>query len=533
VTEKTAEQEKDSESVDNKSEETTSATEAEDKQAPGSDAVSGVHETIDEQAADAADVSPAENPVDDAQTDSAEKADAPPVTETVEEPVKEVIDDSVIVAGSLSRALQKCRERADLTIEQAAGEMHLPLSVMRALENENFADLPEPPYVRGYLRSYARLSESDPNDLINRYETLRGADPRDASSYSAPVSRHQKAGSKKEVSPTTIKLAGFSMIVLMLVVLSMIPAVSQWATDTWNAFSEPQARQLAAKSGNDNGAADTDTNNSDNSGAADSAAETTLPATPDASSSNDTAGSGAADSEQLPLSEQADQEQNTAEAAEAAESETGADESATPAVAGDSSDSDATDEPADSAAATDMPEGNTEDPADDSQTAATDGDTDSAAQEAQSDDALTDTATQAGATEQDTADTDTAEQTAQTGTEESTEQAAAEQNTVTEQAEQTKKTEPEKQEDKFQQPFDGNVAIRLVFSQPVWMSIKDGRGKTIFGALNSAGTVKELQARTPLEFHVGNAPGVQIYLNGQLIDQRPHTRGSVARFRAN
>jgi cytoskeletal protein RodZ len=530
VTEKTAEQEKDSESVDNKSEETTSATEAEDKQAPGSDAVSGVHETIDEQAADAADVSPAENPVDDAQTDSAEKADAPPVTETVEEPVKEVIDDSVIVAGSLSRALQKCRERADLTIEQAAGEMHLPLSVMRALENENFADLPEPPYVRGYLRSYARLSESDPNDLINRYETLRGADPRDASSYSAPVSRHQKAGSKKEVSPTTIKLAGFSMIVLMLVVLSMIPAVSQWATDTWNAFSEPQARQLAAKSGNDNGAADTDTNNSDNSGAADSAAETTLPATPDASSSNDTAGSGAADSEQLPLSEQADQEQN---AAEAAESETGADESATPAVAGDSSDSDATDEPADSAAATDMPEGNTEDPADDSQTAATDGDTDSAAQEAQSDDALTDTATQAGATEQDTADTDTAEQTAQTGTEESTEQAAAEQNTVTEQAEQTKKTEPEKQEDKFQQPFDGNVAIRLVFSQPVWMSIKDGRGKTIFGALNSAGTVKELQARTPLEFHVGNAPGVQIYLNGQLIDQRPHTRGSVARFRAN
>ncbi|MEZ5479769.1 MAG: DUF4115 domain-containing protein [Thiolinea sp.] len=65
------------------------------------------------------------------------------------------------------------------------------------------------------------------------------------------------------------------------------------------------------------------------------------------------------------------------------------------------------------------------------------------------------------------------------------------------------------------------------------MSIKDGQGKTIYSALSAPGSRKELRAHTPLVFKVGNASGVRIYLNGQLVDQGPYTRGNVANFSVN
>ncbi|MEZ5479768.1 MAG: helix-turn-helix domain-containing protein [Thiolinea sp.] len=171
----------------------------------------------------------------DKTTDTAKDADPVEIETAAAEPV--VIDDTVISPGSLSRKLRGCREMAELSLEQAAQEMRLPINVLKALESENFAALPEPPYVRGYLRSYARLSETDPNDLIRRYEILRGADPDDVTSFSPSAMPMNRNTPKPTVSPGTIKLAGLAFVVFILGVLSMIPAVSQWATETWKSFS--------------------------------------------------------------------------------------------------------------------------------------------------------------------------------------------------------------------------------------------------------------------------------------------------------
>lgn len=441
--------------------------------------------------------------------------------------VEEEPDYSIIAPGSLSRALKKCREEADFSVEDAAQEMRLPLTVVKALESENFAELPDPPYVRGYLRSYARLNESDATNLINHYETLRGADPKDIASFT-PVTPRYQPNSKKAVSPTTIKLAGFSMIVMLLVVLSMIPAVSQWASDTWQSFSEPQNQKLAATAKQSTEAETTDNTEQDNgaqetegTGNTDSTASSSDTATPD-------------NSEQLALNQEAadtaTQDQNTDTATDNTETteQDKTPEQAADAPAGDTeqaAEETGTTEPASESAATD----NTQDMAADQNTDKTDP-----------------TATAATTSDTDTsAATDTNADTAQAVATAEAEAAAAKQQqeqadaekAAAEKAEADKlaaqQAEAAKQEDKFQQPIDGSVLIRLVFSQDVWMSIKDGRGKTIFGALNAAGTRKELKATTPLQFKVGNAPGVQIYLNGQLIDQKPYTRGSVSTFRAN
>ena len=60
---------------------------------------------------------------------------------------------AAIQPGDLKARLVACRDKAGLNLEQAAEEMHLSQLIVRALDAEDFAHLPEPPYVRGFLRS--------------------------------------------------------------------------------------------------------------------------------------------------------------------------------------------------------------------------------------------------------------------------------------------------------------------------------------------------------------------------------------------
>lgn len=53
--------------------------------------------------------------------------------------------------------LRAAREAAGLTIEDAARRLRVPAHVVRALEQENWACLGAPVFVRGQVRSYARL----------------------------------------------------------------------------------------------------------------------------------------------------------------------------------------------------------------------------------------------------------------------------------------------------------------------------------------------------------------------------------------
>jgi len=58
------------------------------------------------------------------------------------------------------------RERAGLTVTDVAARLRLHLNQVRALEQENLPALPESAYVRGFLRSYARLLNIDPAPLL-------------------------------------------------------------------------------------------------------------------------------------------------------------------------------------------------------------------------------------------------------------------------------------------------------------------------------------------------------------------------------
>ena len=67
---------------------------------------------------------------------------------------------------SIGRTLRRARERLGLDMKQAADAIHLNEAVIKALEAEDFEQLPSQVFVRGYIRSYAKLLELDAEPLL-------------------------------------------------------------------------------------------------------------------------------------------------------------------------------------------------------------------------------------------------------------------------------------------------------------------------------------------------------------------------------
>ena len=75
--------------------------------------------------------------------------------------------DAPTAASTKSGAILKdAREKLGLTADDVATELRLSTSQINALENDDYSELPGPTYVRGYLRSYARLVKIDEESVL-------------------------------------------------------------------------------------------------------------------------------------------------------------------------------------------------------------------------------------------------------------------------------------------------------------------------------------------------------------------------------
>lgn len=62
--------------------------------------------------------------------------------------------------------LRAAREAASLSVDQVAQQLKLAPRQVKALEDENFDELPGRTFSRGFVRNYARLLNLDPEDLL-------------------------------------------------------------------------------------------------------------------------------------------------------------------------------------------------------------------------------------------------------------------------------------------------------------------------------------------------------------------------------
>jgi len=77
----------------------------------------------------------------------------------------------------LGARLSDARKAAGRSQEEMARALLLDVHLIRALEEEDFDALPEPTYVRGYIRSYARQLSLNPEELIELYAQLGHNEP--------------------------------------------------------------------------------------------------------------------------------------------------------------------------------------------------------------------------------------------------------------------------------------------------------------------------------------------------------------------
>ncbi|MEE2731158.1 MAG: RodZ family helix-turn-helix domain-containing protein [Pseudomonadota bacterium] len=100
-----------------------------------------------------------------------------------------------LLASSPGARLQRAREAARLSVTEAADALHLSPGVVKALEADDFRSLPNATFVKGYMRSYARLLGIPGEELVRTYESITGTNkPQPVTPIEAPRTGARFAG---------------------------------------------------------------------------------------------------------------------------------------------------------------------------------------------------------------------------------------------------------------------------------------------------------------------------------------------------
>ncbi|MGO1687913.1 MAG: helix-turn-helix domain-containing protein, partial [Psychrobacter sp.] len=64
--------------------------------------------------------------------------------------------------GSFGAMLQQARKTKKISLEEAAAELFILKRHLQALENENFSEMPQVAFARGFAINYAKFLDLDP-----------------------------------------------------------------------------------------------------------------------------------------------------------------------------------------------------------------------------------------------------------------------------------------------------------------------------------------------------------------------------------
>ena len=86
----------------------------------------------------------------------------------------------------LGRLLQEARERKGATIADAQQATKIRQSFLQALEDENYAILPPPFYIRGFIKTYAIFLGLDPRPTVQLFDNYMDGDVHSHVAYGTP-----------------------------------------------------------------------------------------------------------------------------------------------------------------------------------------------------------------------------------------------------------------------------------------------------------------------------------------------------------
>lgn len=128
---------------------------------------------------------------------------------------------------SPGQQLQAARQHANLSIEHVAARLCLRLSVIEAIEADDYSSLSGMVFVRGYMRAYARLLQLDADKIIAHFNALNIEEE--------PAERNlwqNGAQIKQKESPV-------KWLILLVATCSMILMIMWWNAKRDQMINEP------------------------------------------------------------------------------------------------------------------------------------------------------------------------------------------------------------------------------------------------------------------------------------------------------
>lgn len=126
---------------------------------------------------------------------------------------KDVQDSSETDMPSGGKQLRDARESRGLSVDEVASQLHLTAQQIAALEAEDFSRLPEPTYVCGYVRNYARFLGLSSDQVIKCYPNLDGILSSKPAAVAGRITREDIEKSSAGV-PVSVAV-GFVLLVLV------------------------------------------------------------------------------------------------------------------------------------------------------------------------------------------------------------------------------------------------------------------------------------------------------------------------------
>lgn len=114
--------------------------------------------------------------------------------------------------------LKTAREAAKLSVEDVARELRMTVSKVRALEADDYDQLHSDTFIRGYLRTYAKLLGLEPDDLLQAYKQAR---------------RQAGLGDEPEESPLRINVPEPTRSLWKFVIWIVVLLAGIWALSVW------------------------------------------------------------------------------------------------------------------------------------------------------------------------------------------------------------------------------------------------------------------------------------------------------------
>ena len=116
---------------------------------------------------------------------------------------------------SPGRMIATAREAASISPADLALRLRLDTRVIKALERDDFENLPAPMFVKGYIRSIAKELNIDAESVLAAYESHTSVEPPSLADFSS------RAPDQVGINSTIIKLVTYGLVALLVVLIAL------------------------------------------------------------------------------------------------------------------------------------------------------------------------------------------------------------------------------------------------------------------------------------------------------------------------